>query len=120
MKRFMTGLAVAALIVAVAQPQAASARAPDRVCGIEPGQGSFNYVQVWGVSCQRARQVSRRASRKFCGRRFQRCDAPKGEFDRGRVAVGQWTCKMRVGYESYRARCFKPGHDPRFVHKAGS
>jgi hypothetical protein len=119
-KRLMTGVAAVALAVAIAQPQAAGAREPDRVCGIEPGQGSFNYVQTWGVSCKRARQISRKAERKFCGREFQRCDAPKGSFDKGRVKVGRWKCKMRIGYEYYRARCYKGDHDPRFVHRAGA
>ena len=120
MKRLMVSLAAVALIGAVASPQAAGARAPDRVCGIEPGQGSFNYVEVWGTSCKTARKISRKAARKFCGRQFRRCDAPKGSFDTGRFQVRQWTCKLRVGYESYRARCFKNNHDPRFVHRTGS
>jgi hypothetical protein len=119
MKRLMAGIAAVVFIGAVA-PQSAGAQAPDRVCGIEPGQGSFNYVEVWGTSCKTARKISRKAARKFCGPQFRKCDAPKGSFDKGRIEVRQWTCKMRVGFESYRARCFKNNHDPRFVHRTGS
>jgi hypothetical protein len=109
------------LAIAAIQPQAAGAREPDRTCGVEPGDGAFNYVEVWNVPCRTARKISRKADRKFCGDQGQRCDAPKGEFDSGRVGVRRWTCKMRVGYESYRARCFKGAdHDPRFVHRAGA
>ena len=121
MRRSMAGMALAALAIALAAVPAAGAREADRVCGIKPGKGSFNYVEVWNMSCGRAFDVSNRANRKFCGVAGRRCDAPDGEFDRGRVKVRKWTCKMRVGYESYRARCFKgPDHDPRFVHRAGS
>jgi hypothetical protein len=120
MKRLIVSFAVAALAVALAQPQAAAARAPDRVCGIEPGDGAFDYVQTWNMSCNRAFEISRTASRKFCGNEFQRCNADPGEFDKGRVRVSRWKCKMRVGYESYRARCFKGDHDPRFVHRSGA
>jgi hypothetical protein len=121
LRRLITTVAAIALVAAVAQPSTAGARAPDRVCGIEPGEGSFNYVQTWGMSCKRARQISRRAGRKFCGPQFERCStAPDGEFEKGIVEVGRWTCKMRVGYEYYRARCFKRGTDRRFVHRSGS
>jgi hypothetical protein len=64
MKRLLAGFAAVVLIGAVA-PQSAGAHAPDRVCGIEPGQGSFNYVEVWGTSCKTARKISRKAARKF-------------------------------------------------------
>jgi hypothetical protein len=110
-----------ALLAIAALPHTAGARAPDRVCGIEPGEGAFNYYEVWGMSCARAEKVSDRAGRKFCGPRFGRCDAEPGEFDSGRVKVGRWKCKMRVGYESYRARCFqRRGEEPRFVHRSGA
>jgi hypothetical protein len=35
------------------------------------------------------------------------------------VEAGRWKCKMRVGYESYRARCDK-GENKRFVHRSGA
>ena len=112
-------IALAVLAVVAIAPQAAGARAPDRVCGIEPGDGAFNYYEVWNTSCRTARKVSRKAGRKFCGDTYQRCNADPGEFDSGRVEVGRWTCKMRVGYESYRARCHK-GENKRFVHRSGA
>ena len=121
MKRLMAGVGIALLMLLVAQPQAAGAREPDRTCGIEPGKGSFNYVETWNMSCNRAFEISRHANRKFCGNEGQRCNAPDGEFDSGKVRLGPWRCKLRVGYESYRARCFKGSdHDPRFVHRSGS
>ena len=114
-------IGAAVLVVAAIPPQSAEARAPDRVCGIEPGEGAFNYVEVWNVPCRNARKISRKAGRRFCGDHFQKCNADPGEFDSGRVKVRNWTCKMRVGYESYRARCFKGSdHDPRFVHRSGA
>ncbi len=105
-------------VLAFAGPGAetASARPPDDVCGLQPGEGAYNYVKVWNTSCRRARRVSRKAGDKFC--RDQGCDAMPGEHDSGRVEVGQWHCRMRVGYEDYRARCHNSGK--RFVHKSGA
>ncbi len=117
MKRLMTGFAVAALMVAVAQPQAAGAREPDQVCGIEPGQGLFNYVKVWDMSCRKARQISRKAERKFCSG-SDVCDVDRGDFILGEVRVRGWDVKLKLGYESYRARSEKNGK--RFIHKAAA
>jgi hypothetical protein len=112
---------LALLALAIAQPQPAEARGPDKICGVVPGEGYFNYFKVWNVGCSKSDRVSRRAEVEFCGKRYQRCDVLPGEFKSGRVKVGGWRCKMRIGYESYRARCFRgKDHDPRFVHRAGA
>jgi hypothetical protein len=118
--RIPTVLAAAAIafaIIVVPPPQDTEARAPDRVCGIEPGDGAFNYFEVWGVKCRAARKVSRQAGDKFCER--ENCDNPPGQFISGTVDVRKWSCKMRLGYESYRARCRK-NSEQRFVHRAGA
>jgi hypothetical protein len=117
MRRLLVVVAAAMLLAAVAMPQSAGARAPDRVCGIEPGDGAFNYYAVWNTKCRTARKVSRRAGEKFCER--EDCDTAPGEFVSGRVDVRRWSCKMRLGYEYYRARCRKDS-DSRFLHRAGA
>lgn len=119
-RAFVLVLACAGFLTsALASPAvAAGAVAPDDVCGIPPGDGTFNQIQVWNMRCKHGRQVSRKAGHELCGRRFEKCDAPDGEFDSGTVQFNGWTCKVRVGYESYRARCTKG--EKRFLHRAGA
>lgn len=108
------------VVMSFGQPTPASANhGPDRVCGVTPGTGYYNYIAVWDVKCQRARRVSRKAGKKFCGDRYQYCRGEPGDYFSGRVKLRRWTCKMRVGWEYYRARCNR-GDDKRFLHKSAA
>jgi hypothetical protein len=109
-------LAIAALTL---QPDGAAAGGgePDRICGKRPGTGAFNYFKVWNTSCKKARKIDRRATRKFCGGNGP-CDVDEGEVVIGQARVRGWSCKLRVGFESFRNRCVKG--DKRFIHKSGA
>ena len=110
--------AVALLVIGWSAGTAAGA-ADKRTCGIEPGDGAFNFLQTRNVSCRIAQKVSNKAGRKFCGKQFQHCNRPPGGgFDTGDVKAKRWSCDMKVGWEFYRARCDRQRKS--FVHKAGS
>jgi hypothetical protein len=114
-KRLISGtLALVALAIAALAP---SASADSRTCGILPGDGAFNYVKAHDVSCRKARQIGNKAGRRFC--RAGGCNAlPNEKPSKGRVRVGAWTCKMKVGWEAYQARC--RNGDKSFLQRSGA
>ena len=115
----LVGVCLAVMMVQAKPLEAAEARAPDRTCGVLPGDGYYNYVKVWGMSCPDARRISEKAGRKFCGPPYKHCNGQPGEFDTGRVRVGYYQCEMRVGVDFYRARCGSDGAG-RFVHESAA
>lgn len=106
----LTAVAVlaATLWMAGGAPGVAEGAPDKRFCGIAPGDGAYSYIKARNVSCRVARKVSRKAGRKFCKGSAQNCDEPPGGgVDRGRVRAKGWRCKMKVGYEFYRAKCVR-------------
>jgi hypothetical protein len=88
-----------------------------RKCGVLPGQGFYNYVKVRNVSCREAKRIGNKAGRKFC--RHHGCNAqPLDDPDKGHVRVQGWRCKVKVGYESYQARCRKKNMS--FLQRSGA
>jgi len=122
----MTGRVIAvigilgALLIgsALTAPSESTAAGNKRVCGTKPGLGYYNYIKARNVSCKIARRVSRQAGRNFCGHHYSNCNADPGEYKKGRTKAKGWRCRMKVGYEFYRARCRR--HDQGFVHESAA
>jgi hypothetical protein len=113
----LVALAAAALLGG--SPSLAEGAANKRLCGIPPGDGAYSYIKTRNVSCRVAQKVRRKAGRKFCGKRFQRCsNQPGAGYKKGRVKAKGWRCKMRVGWEFFRADCKRGGK--RFVAETAS
>ena len=90
-----------------------------RVCGVLPGEGAYSFIKAKNVDCRTARKVSRQAGRRFCGHHYRECDAaPLDPPDKGRVTAKGWNCKMKVGYEFYRAKCRRG--DQKFVSESAA
>lgn len=114
-------LALVALLVLSAFASAASAGgdgSDKRKCGVLPGEGFYNYVKVRNVSCREARKVGNKAGRKFCAHSNRCSTMPTDDPVKGHVNARGWHCKVKVGYESYQARCRKG--DMRFLQRSGA
>lgn len=110
------GAAVLAVILMMAPPSRTSAADNMRVCGITPAEadGFYSYIRARNVSCSIARHVGRQASRNFCGHRYQHCNVePTSRPKKGHTTAKGWRCKVKVGYESFKAKCRR--HDQSFV-----
>ncbi len=117
----VAAIAVVGLLVLAVVASAASAGGggPDkRKCGVLPGEGFYNYVKVRNVSCREARKVGNKAGRKFCAHSNRCATMPTDDPVKGRVNARGWRCKVKVGYESYQARCRKG--DMRFLQRSGA
>lgn len=111
-------LAAAAVALLAAAVPAQSQAAGKRVCGIKPGQGYYNLIKTRNVSCRTAKKVSKRAGRNFCGKQFRKCNVQPGEFRKGRTKAKGWRCRMKLGWEFYRATCER--RNQRFRHETAA
>jgi hypothetical protein len=113
------GIIGACLIVfAAVVPSASEAAGNKRVCGTKPGLGYYNFIKARNVSCRIARRVSRQAGRNFCGHRYSHCSVDPGEYKVGRTTAKGWRCRMKIGYEFYRAHCKR--NDQGFIHESAA
>ena len=119
MSRFVATLAFVLALV-VAAPGAATATetaSKPQVCGIPPGDGAYSFVRVWNISCERAQKVASNAYEHYCDENS--CDTPPtGGIVKGPVSFNGWDCKVKLGYEFFRAVCEKPG--VRLVSEGGA
>ena len=106
------------LMLAAWQPGSAAGADEKRTCGTMPGDGAYSFVKTENVSCRIARKVSNRAGRKFCNQPDNCDEAPGAGYDKGRVRAKGWRCRMKVGYEFFRAECKR--RDQRFIAESAA
>jgi hypothetical protein len=67
-----------------------------RTCGILPGDGAYSYTKTQGIRCKPAIKISRRVTRRFCGRPGN-CEFGPGTsiagIYRGKVRYRDWDCR---------------------------
>ena len=49
---------------------------------------------------------------------YKNCSVDPGEFKKGHTKAKGWRCKMKIGYEFYRAKCKR--RDQRFKHESAA
>lgn len=72
--------------------------------------GAYRYIQTRGIRCGPAYRIAFRARKHFC-KRNNDCEIDPyvsiTQTYQGKTRYRDWTCKVKVGWESTRVRCRK-------------